>query len=288
MYRSVVLPLDGSAFAEQALPWAVSIVERASGRLCLVRVHVLYALKDPTAAWAPYNPVLESECKHDEKLYLDATARMVSGMSRVEVSSALVQGVTADGVLEHLQAVKADLIVMVTHGLGSVGRFFLGSVADELIRRGGAPVLLVPRRDPPAGLLPHPELTRLIIPLDGSPLAEEALGPSLHLARVMEATECTLLRVLDPAVSAKTQADAEAYLAVLVRRVQDGRLQARTRIALANQPAKAILEEAARQPGSLIGMATHGRGGATRLLLGSVADKVIRAATVPVLVYRPR
>jgi len=287
MYRSVLVPLDGSAFAEQALPWAVSIAERAGGRLDLVRVHVLYAFKDPTTAWAPYNPVLESECQHDEQVYLDATASMVSSTSRVEVRSALVHGFTADGVLERVQAVKADLIVMVTHGLGTVGRFFLGSVADELIRRGAAPVLLVPRRDPPPGLVPAPELTRVVIPLDGSPLAEQALDPALELARVMDAKECTLLRVLEPdAVSAETQAEAEAYLAATARRVQDGNLQTQTRIALAGQPAQAILEEAAKQPGSLIGMATHGRGGATRLLLGSVADKVIRAATVPVLVYR--
>jgi nucleotide-binding universal stress UspA family protein len=287
MYRSVLVPLDGSEFAEQALPWAASIARRVRGRLDLVRVHVLYALKDPTATWAPFNPVLESECKEDEQLYLDATAAWLEGMMGVEVTSTLLHGLTADGVLERGREVKADLIVMTTHGLGPVGRFFLGSVADELIRRGEAPVLLVPRRRPPPRLIPAPEARRVVIPLDGSTLAEQALDAATGLARVME-SRCTLLRVIEPAASsAETHAEANNYLKAMSQRVLAPGLEVETRVLVASRPADAILEEAGKEPDSLVAMATHGRGGATRLLLGSVADQVIRAARVPVLVYRP-
>jgi nucleotide-binding universal stress UspA family protein len=287
MYRSILVPLDGSAFAEQALPWGVSIARRAGARLDLVRVHVLYALRDVTAGWAPFNPVLESECKHDEQLYLDATATMVSSMARVEVTSALLHGMTADGVLERLRDVQADLIVMTTHALGPVGRFFLGSVADELIRRAAAPVLLVPQRQPPPQLIPGPEAGRIVIPLDGSALAEHALGPAMELALTME-TPCTLLRVIEPsAFSAETQGEAQAYLWGLAVRYRERPLQTACNVVVAARPAEAILKEARQAPDSLVVMATHGRGGATRLLLGSVADQVIRAALVPVLVCHP-
>jgi nucleotide-binding universal stress UspA family protein len=83
----------------------------------------------------------------------------------------------------------------------------------------------------------------------------------------------------------KTQ--AEAYLECIAGKIRETGLQVRTRGVVARHAAEAILEEAAAQASSLIALATHGRGGFKRLLLGSVADQLIRGAASPVLVYRP-
>jgi nucleotide-binding universal stress UspA family protein len=297
MVRTILVPLDGSPFAEQALPWALSIARRAGARLELARSHVLYALKDSHAAWCPYDPAEEAECKRQERLYLDATAKWLAAVSPVPITCALVRGLEADGILERIRAGQADLVVMTTHARGPLNRLLLGSVADEVVRRSAAPVLLVRPREPPAGLIPEPLVEDVLVPLDGSALAEQALGPALDLARLMEA-HCTLLRVVesDNAVPAPTPADAtmperaevteaQDYLQHVARRLGDEVPSVQTRVAVARHAAEAILEQARRS--DLIALATHGRGGVRRLLLGSVADAVVRGGPTPVLVCPP-
>jgi nucleotide-binding universal stress UspA family protein len=133
-----------------------------------------------------------------------------------------------------------------------------------------------------------------LILLDGSVLAEQVLEPALDLARLMGA-RCTLLRVVESRSSPvgratggpPEKAQAEAYLEHVAARVREQGVQVRTRVVIARHAAEAILKEAAVQASNLIALATHGRGGLRRLLLGSVADKLFRAAASPVLVYRP-
>ena len=200
----------------------------------------------------------------------------------------------ADSILERARTGKADLIVMTTHGRGPLSRFGLGSVADELIRRAPMPVLLVRPSEKAPGIIPEPVLDNILIPLDGSALAEQVLEPALELARLMEA-RCSLLRVVESRSSPgdgtpggpPEKAQAEAYLEHVAGRLREQGLQVRTRVVVARHAAEAILEEAEAQASNLIALATHGRGGLKRLLLGSVADKLVRGATSPVLVYRP-
>ena len=176
--------------------------------------------------------------------------------------------------------------------MGRLSRLGLGSVADELIRRAPMPVLLVRPGEKAPGIIPEPVLDNILIPLDGSALAEQVLEPALDLARLMEA-RCSLLRVVESRSSPAKHAggpperQAEAYLERVAARLREQGLQVRTRVVVARHVAEAILEEAEAQASNLIALATHGRGGLKRLLLGSVADKLIRAAASPVLVYRP-
>jgi nucleotide-binding universal stress UspA family protein len=300
MYRSLLVPLDRTLFAEQALPLALSIARRANARLDLVEVHALYALEDSTAHRAPFEPDRDAERKRQEQLYLDATAKWLTSMSPVSASAGVLSGsavlpeTVADSILERARAGNADLIVMATHGRGPLGRFGLGSVADELIRRAPIPVLLLRPGDKALGIIPEPVLDIILILLDGSALAEQVLEPALDLARVMEG-RCSLLRVVE-SQSARAdrvpggspeKAQAEAYLEHVAARVRDQGVPVRTRVVVARHAVEAILEEAAAQSSNLIALATHGRGGIQRLLWGSVADKLVRAAASPVLVYRP-
>jgi nucleotide-binding universal stress UspA family protein len=167
-------------------------------------------------------------------------------------------------------------------------------VADELIRRALIPVLLVRPGEKAPGILPEPVLDNILIPLDGSALAEQALEPALDLARLMEA-RCSLLRVVESGSSPGDRgpggppdgAQAEAYLGRVAGRLREQGVPVRTRVVVARHAAEAILEEAEAQASNLIALATHGRAGLKRLLPGSVADKLVRGAASPVLVYRP-
>jgi nucleotide-binding universal stress UspA family protein len=284
MFRSLFVPLDGSPFAEQALPWALSIARRAGASLHLVRVHVLYILQEPVRAWVPHGPGREASWREQEQLYLDATAKWLTAVSPVPVSTAVVGGEEADGLLGRAREAGADLVVMTTHGRGPVGRFFLGSVADELIRRGGVPVLLARPHEPAPDVLPEPAPENLLIPLDGSALAERALGPAADLARLTEG-RCNLLRVVES--PDRPAAEAREYLERIAGRLREQGLQVGTRVVVSPQAAEAILEEAGAQGSDLIALGTHGRGGVRRMLLGSIADKVIRGCSLPVLVCPP-
>jgi len=285
MFRTILVPLDGSPFAEQALPWALSIARRAGGRLDLVRGHSLYALKEPAASWGPYDSAAEAESWQEDQLYLDGTAKWLSSMSPVSTTTAVVRAVPsldAEGILQRVHAARPDLIVMATHGRGMLGRFLLGSTADELIRRSAVSVLIIRPREPAPGLLPEPIAQNVLIGLDGSPLAEEALEPAVDLARLLEA-ECTLLRVVDPSEAT----EARAYLEGIAERLCAEGLAVEERVVVARHADEVILEEARKLPNAVIALATHGRGGVRRMLLGSIADKVIHRASCPVLVYHP-
>jgi len=300
MFHSLLVPLDRSSCAEQALPLALSIARRAKARLNLVEVHALYALDDPTAGRAAFEPDLDAECQQQEQLYLDATAKWVTAVSPVSITTGVLSGSTvlpdtvADSILERARTGQADLIVMTTHGRGPLNRFGLGSVADELIRRAPIPVLLVRPGEKATGLIPEPVLDHILIPLDGSALAEQVLAPALALARLMGAW-CSLLRVVESRSSPEDRGpdaspdrmQAEAYLKRIAGRLREQGVQVRTRVVVARHAAEAIREEAEAQASHLIALATHGRGGLKRLLLGSVADQLIRTAAAPVLVYRP-
>jgi nucleotide-binding universal stress UspA family protein len=292
MFRSILIPLDGSPFAEQAIPLARAIARRAGARLDLVRAHVLYALTQPAASWGPYDPVQDAEWKQQEEAYLEGLAGRLTGVGRV--TCAVVSGLAADAVLERARARAADLIVMTTHGRGPVSRFFLGSVADELVRRAPAPVLLIRPGAVPPDLTREAEVRDVLIPLDGSALAEGILETALGLGRLLGA-RCTLLRVLESASPPRLvlpgdergepgACEATAFLEGLAARFRGPSLPVRTRVVVAPRAAAAILRQAEFLGSDLIALATHGHGGLRRLLLGSVADKVIRAAPVPVLV----
>ena len=141
------------------------------------------------------------------------------------------------------------------------------------------------REEPAPGLLLEPVVENILIPLDGSFLAEEALAPAADLARLLEA-KCILLRIVAPS-GASQETKARAYLARKAGDLRDQVLEVEERVVVARDAGAAVVEEARTLEGPLIALATHGRGGIQRMLLGSVADKVVRDAACPVLVYRP-
>jgi nucleotide-binding universal stress UspA family protein len=291
MFRTILIPLDGSPFAEQALPHALGIARRGGAALDLVHVHVLYVLEEHIVARYAYDPEIDVIHRRQEQLYLDATAKWLATTSPVSIRAAIVDGLGAEGILQRAQADHADLIVMTTHGRGPLSRFFLGSVADEVLRRAAVPVLLIRPRQPAPSILPEPPLEHVLVPLDGSALAERVLEPALDLVRLGEG-RCTLLRIVEAKQQQSSPTDqeaaAKAYLEKIADRLREEGVSVQTCVVAAPHAAPAIVEEAAKQRCDFIALATHGRGGARRMLLGSVADKVVRSTDMPVLVYRPK
>ena len=310
MYRSLLVPLDGSPFGEQALPLALSVARRAGASLRVVHVH-------PTAAplyvegYPFVDDALDSQVNDLKKAYLDDVVKRLGAVSPVRVTPVLLRGDVAETLREAANGTDADLVVMTTHGRGALGRFWLGSVADQLLRNLTKPLILIRPKEGPPDFGQEPALKRLLLPLDGTALAEQMIEPAAALGSLTDA-DYTLLRVTQPPAAVdfydgnvglgpmsqallsrleelqeKLRKEAQDYLDQVAGRLRARGLRVQTKVAVELQPSAAILGEGAPPACDLIALETHGRGGLSRLFLGSVADKVIRGAAVPVLVRRP-
>jgi nucleotide-binding universal stress UspA family protein len=312
MYRSLLVPLDGSPFSEQALPLALGVARRSGAGIMLLHVQA------PLASIYTENPLfvadnleehLRSRQRAHDQGYLDGIAKRLVAGADVHVTTALFEGEVAAGIRAEVERTGAGLVVMTTHGRGPVGRFWLGSVADELIRTLDVPLLLVRPGEEAAVSSKEPSFRRILVPLDGSELAEGILEPTVALGSLMGA-EYTLVRVINPVLRlsyipqgptldqmAKTLLDrvqtlqeevrkqARDYLEGVARRLRQRGLAVATRVVVDDDPAVAIMQAAADF--DLIAIETHGRRGLKRLFLGSVANKVLRGTALPMLVHRP-
>jgi nucleotide-binding universal stress UspA family protein len=313
MIRSILVPLDGSPFSEHALPLAAELARRADARLHLARVHQPLPLPftagpgfvDEAEAFSR----IEATLAEKDRAYLAGITHRPGRHASCRVTTEILSGDVAE-VLCH-RAAEADLVVMTTHGRGPLARFWLGSVADQLIRTLPVPVLLIRPEEAPPDLSREPAVKQLLLPLDGTPMAEQVIDPAVEIGMLLGAS-CTLVRVVRPVLAGsglregnspegaahrppdrlcelqkRLEGEARSYLESAACRLAARGIGVRTRVLVEEQPAPAILREA-RSGIDMIALATHGRGGIPRLLLGSVADKLIRGCTVPLLVCRPR
>ena len=302
MFQRILVPVDGSTFGEHALPWAMSIARRAEARIELVHVHESISSLEVMEWGAETVQQAIQEGKDNARAYLDDLAERVRSIAPCEVEATFLEGRVGDALLEHAEHAKPDLIVLTTHGRGPLSRFWLGSVADELVRRATMPLLLIRPDENTPDLQGEPPLRRILIPLDGSSFAEQILEPAIALGSLTQA-EYRLLRVVRLAVTTGPDPwfspplhvpdvdlldQARNYLKRVWERLQEERsVTVRAHAISAFNPAEVILDDAETRHVDLIALATHGRSGLARVFLGSVADKVVRGAKVPVLVQRP-
>jgi len=277
MFSTVILPLDGSTLARRAIPYAVKIARAARGRLIL------------------FQALSAGESYDHAMAVLDAVADQLS-KDGVATVARVRFGDAAKLILDTALSEQDCLIVMSTRGRAGVERWLYGSVADEVLRKADVPVMLIPMTCERSWSADRSFL--ILIPLDGSDLAEEALGPIRAFADVFGA-DMLLLRAVPPRTFSSTNADvdppndpeteldeARRYLESLAITLRaEGRV-VRT-LAVIDFPVPAIARAAREQNVDLIAMATHGSGGLTRLVLGSVATGTVHQATVPLLFIRP-
>ena len=268
----VMVPLDGSPSAEAALPWAVLLAQRTGGEVRLVGVHAPPAVLldgETLGAVVPDEPVRRKELDY----FAEVQGRLQA--AGVRVAADLLDG----GVVTSLAAYAANLrpawIVMLSHARGALARFFLGETATEFVRESPCPVLLVHEGD-------TADVRHVLVPLDGSPLAERMVGPATTFARAVGADVTLLIAQADA-----RHADADGYLAKQAATVRAGGLAVETRVVGQGHAADAIVTAAEARPGTVIALATHGRGGLSKLVWGSVTDQVVHRARGPVLVFKP-
>jgi len=304
MLRSLLVPLDGSTFSESSLQFAGKIARATGGAVHLAHVHVPYEpenlLANSQFQFEGVN-VAEYDAQHraGEERYLTGLADRLSDEG-TPVDAKILDG---DEVAEELAAyadeVQTDMIFMTTHGHSGASRLWLGSVADEMIRRTKVPLFVLHpegRDTPPEGVF---SVRHIVIPLDGSELAESVIDPATELARATGA-RITLVHVAQmpemggwPVLATLRERPvpkldaAIAYLDRLAAELREDGFEVETHVERAVQTAVAIGRIAEELNADVIALATHGYGGLKRTLLGSVADKLLRASALPLLVMRP-
>ncbi len=284
-YKKILVPLDGSVTSEQVLN-AVAEIARNFGAELVLMAATLDGTSDDRAG-------------SEAAKYLESQAEKLAetGLS-VEWVTAI--GLPADAILETAQNEDVDLIAMATHRESAIARGILGSVADNVLRNATLPVLVINPDSKGQAESPAGEVNCIVVPLDGSDLAEESVPIAIEMAKACDAEIIFVQAVHMPSYAVSgpggefygssygvsdTREQAHTYLSQFAERAKSFGVEARAHAAAGNAAAR-IVEDSNEIPGSLIVINSHGRGGFRRMVLGSVADKVIRGSHRPVLVLK--
>jgi nucleotide-binding universal stress UspA family protein len=306
MFRKLLLPLDRSSLAEQAIGHAASIARESGAAIDIVLVHEPF----PFAGYADLPWGGDADATAEQK-YLEAVADELKSGAQVTATCSVLRGAPAEMIIRRAREIGADLIVMTSHGRTGLSRTWLGSVADAVMRKSSIPVLMLrPQRE--GETTRHRAavrgVKRILIPMDGSSLATGIVPAATDFARTAHAS-ITLLRVVpivpivmayeptlpvtslpvvpDDAATQQLVDVATSELESVAQRLhEETGITIDAHVAVSGHAAQTIVDQADALNIDIIAMSTHGRG-ASRLLLGSVADKVLRSSRVPVLLYRP-
>lgn len=302
MYKVIMAPTEGSDTERAAISVAVKLAQRFDADLRLVRVQTAPLVIENVVR----PPVLEitEQTLLDERFArlrkLEALGTELRALADIRVITALEDGPIAPTLRDYAKKFNVDLIVMSSHSRGGVKRIALGSVTDYLLRQTNIPVLVV---KPPVsfiGATPEETVSRIIVPLDGSALAEQILPEVAALALRLNST-VSLLHVLTPVTYSQKEimqpglpwwdsdiATADAYLARAASHLTEEGVTVSKDVVLSDDIATAILDYAARARADLIAIATRGSGGMSRFVFGTVSDEVTRKSSSSLLVFHPK
>jgi nucleotide-binding universal stress UspA family protein len=302
MESRILVPLDGSSLAEQALSPAVTLARGLPAELLLF--HATWIPPDVVAILDKANlEAVVNQLEGEAAGYLDSLIDQMS-TAGLDVHSIVQHGPAAEAILDYAEGADIDQIVMATHGYGGIKRWTHGSVTERVLHAVRVPLLLVRSSDQePAPDWQHPMICRrILVPLDGSPVAEQILPVATRVARAQGA-QLVLFQVPATHISAwwvtgewyppveiiyeVAEQDARAYLSRVAGRLQEQGLDVSTDIS-SGGVADRIVDYAETNQIDLIAMCTHGRTGVARWTLGSVADRVLRTGTTPILLVRMR
>lgn len=306
MFKRILVPLDGSVRAEQALPLAARLARVTQGSVILTQVVQLPSEYAMYAAPATPPPALLQADRSEAVAYLQHVAHH-DALAGLNVETEVVTGLTAQEILGQIAERHADAVVMSSHGRTGLARWVLGSVAEHVSRAAPVPVLIVRDNDIPFQVsAQRTRQPRVLVPLDGSPLAERALEPAVSLAMAF-GTDLHLLLVVMPMEAmrenmpeALVMDGAKGYLNTIAQRLraEHSDLGVGWSVGVDVDPATAIIRmadgsddtEGAGVAGGcdVIAMATHGRTGFSRWAMGSMTERVLHAAKHSMLIVRSR
>lgn len=307
MYIRILVPLDGSRLSEQVIPYVLPLAEKLNAHVQLLRV---IEPVDPGLADPAQGRFLDQIATSMRTQAEDSLGKIRSGFTAagVDVSAAACEGSPASSIITEANNDPAALIAMSTHGRSGIARWVLGSVTDKVMHSVQNPLLIV--RSEASDPKPEANIRTIIVPLDGSLLAERVMPHVLTVAKALH-SKISLVRVtpsreeyrsymagvpLDvdsarfyqPYEEFSQLADAEAteYFHDMKSKLQKQGVELVEEHLLHGHPATAIIDIALETSDNLVAMTTYGRSGIGRWALGSVADRIIRGCGDPVLLVR--
>jgi nucleotide-binding universal stress UspA family protein len=295
MFKNILLPLDGSALAECAVPYTAALASAFDARLTLLRV-----LEQPyqNGCSQPVDPLDWRMCKVEARSYLD---RLVSRFqeSGSQAESVLLDGDPAQHIVKLVTERGFDLVVLSSHGQSGLSSWNQGSVIQKVIARVQSSVMIV-RAYKETAEAGSPVYKRIMVPLDGSKRAECALSPAVALSRA-HGSQLLFVHVVSrpelPRLKPPTQEDIDLADRIVQRNQEEmikllEQLQARLDVnakisVVANDHVAARLHELAKdEEADLVVMSAHGYSGRTKWPYGSVATTFIEYGVTPLLVVQ--
>jgi nucleotide-binding universal stress UspA family protein len=283
MYDDILLPYDGSEGAAEVLHHASEIAHWADATIRVL--YVADTTRDSvTVVEGHAVDVLEREGAD----IVDEAAKTLDTLG-VSHETDVVQGNPAPTIVEYAEQYGQDLIVMPTHGREGISRYLMGSVSEKVVRLSPVPVLTVRMRPDETLEFPY---ERILVPTDGSAAATHAAERTLSLAATLDATVHAISVVDDSALgpdvrSTKAGKENERAATDAVETVASAAEERGIEKVVSHvehgAPVEAILDCIESNDVHAVGMGTTGRRGTDRILLGSVAEKTVRSAPVPVL-----
>ncbi len=284
MYKRILVPLDGSKLSESVLPYATFVANRL--QLPIDLLHVIDAENG-----------MGSHAKGTDYL-----TQVAAGLSNSVVDCFIEDGKAAEVIVDRAARDPGILITMATHGRSGAQRWLLGSVAQKVLQATSSPLLLI-RSKKETRSSDEARIRSVIVPLDGSHLAESIFPHVLYLAKHLN-LEVVLIRsyivpttgyfvgtgVLPPAIgelASKIKKETTEYLQARMEQLQAEGIDRVTCLALEGKGAEEIIDLAQKTSDNIVAMSTHGRSGMGRWVLGSVTDRVVCYCGDPVLVIRP-
>jgi nucleotide-binding universal stress UspA family protein len=304
MYKSILVPLDGTAYAEAALTPAIRLARRCGATIRLVRVIERTA---PSFVLASARSITWADTPGDRaSYYLHHLAERVRASTGVQASTNVLRGGIAAAIRKEAIDVDCDLIVMTTHGHGAPGRILQTSVGARIAYSATCAVLFIPHEESPANWSIQKRYSHVLVPLDGSLNSELSIALALEIAQLDDA-RLTLFHVAQPQLVAASSTSALVfathaaippedvermstdYMAALAARVHEQGGTALTDVRITDgDPASAILDFADRHAVDLIAMTTRGLTGLRKFVLGSVSSAVLRKTGAAVLLLPPQ
>lgn len=307
MYKRMLVPLDGSKLAEETIPYARELAGRLN--LDLDFLYVCHPLMMQMLPMSQLYVEKIAEAVKTQILIVRANTESKEAARPVQVRSKVATGYPAEEILKYAEENEIDIILLATHGASGVRRWAMGSVAYQVLHASKIPVWLVRSGIPEQIVFDKWPRRTILVPLDGSQLAESALPHAEAIARQRGAqvTEILLLSVYAPAIYPvkyyfhmdypptvplkyddfvqqeidRARESCKKYLNLQADRLKAKGLDVKTE-AVMGEPADEIIKYVAQNPFHLIVMASHGRSGLRHLTLGSVAEKVLLEVKVPV------
>lgn len=312
MFSRILVPLDGSARAEQAIPVAARLARNARSTLELTRVVGISPELTPYFALPPTGAAgLTTELLATAHDYL-ADVKQREKLLALQLDSRVLTGMVAQELLQEIEARHVDFVVMTSHGRTGFSRWLHGSVAQHIARHSQVPTLILRESDSPNTQFdPMSRRLRILVPLDGSKHAEAIITPLVdliselhpqngveaHLVCVIDPNELDMIHLersfaiegagayLERVAAELTRASATLPIDVRWSVVPDADA-ANVLVTLANS-AEERGQSTTTARYDLVAMATHGRGGFARWAFGSVAERVFENIEIPILLVRP-